>query len=58
MKRQRFIGAHVTEPVKVALDKEAEKRKISVSRLVYESLRDAMRNAGHDIPYEIPLAPR
>ena len=38
--RSKLIGSHVTKEVRDALREEATRLKVSVSRLVYEILRE------------------
>lgn len=47
--RNKFIGGHVTEEVAQALEAEAERRRTSKSKTLYELLKDALRKAGHRI---------
>lgn len=47
--RDEFIGGHVTPEAKKALAAEAVKSGKSMSRLIWEAVREKLLAAGHDI---------
>ena len=47
--RDEFLGAHTTEEVKEALEKERQRTGKSVSKLVHEAVARDMRERGYKI---------
>jgi hypothetical protein len=47
--RDEFLGVHVTVGVKEALRIEADKKMISMSKLVYDLLRRDLRDLGYNL---------
>lgn len=50
--RSEFIAGHVTPATKEALRREAQKSRVSMSRLLSTLIAEKLRERGHEIPLE------
>ncbi len=49
--RDVFLGCHVTAPVKSCIQKEATRRGMTVSALVFRMLSKSLKELGHPVEY-------
>lgn len=47
--REKFLGVNISEPVKTALKKEAERRGMSMSALTSDVLKDMLEACGYPV---------
>ena len=47
--RNVFIAAHVTDKLKTAINAEADKDKVSVSKFTFKTLLKELRERGYDL---------
>lgn len=53
--RDCFVGSYVSEAVKEALQEEAHKQGLSLSLLVFNLLKEAMRVEGYEVDRQLWL---